>query len=87
MYNIFPDVVLYTEFLALEGLRLEDQEFKASLCYTVSSITIQTLSLQRKQKTKHQYKTEMGMMTHTFNPSTQEAAADRSLHSRPAWAT
>ena len=31
--------------------------------------------------------TSWAVVAHTFNPSTQEAEADRSLSSRPAWST
>jgi hypothetical protein len=42
---------------------------------------------QVEQGKKRQQLPRSGAVVHTFNPSTQEAEAGGSLHSRPAWST
>jgi hypothetical protein len=46
--------------------------------------SVQELKMEIEAMKKTQ---EPGVVTHAFNPSTQEAEADRFLSSRPTWST
>jgi hypothetical protein len=50
-------------------------------------VCFQNISKKKKENRIKMCGGRLGVVVHTFNPSTQEAEAGRFLNSRPAWST